>query len=187
MAMPRSWEAHRQQIVRLLEKRTGEGVAEWNARIAKVKPRDEKALRAWLSKQGVDGYPQTLLVLERFGYPDYLTASADELIDGQYAKRPELRPVYDKLIATLEKLGDVEVQARKTYVSILTPRRTFARVQASKDRVQIALRLDGRKPGGLLERSNVHDSMPVQLSFASAREIDAKAVAVLREAYEENA
>lgn len=187
MAVPRSWETHRERIVRLLEKRTGDGVAAWNARIAKQKPRDEAALRGWLSKQGVDGYPQTLLVMERFGYPDFLTATAGELLDGQYAKRPALRPVYDKLIATLEKIGDVEVQARKTYVSILTPRRTFARVQPSKDRVLVALRLDGRRPGGLLERSKVHDSMPVQLSFASSREIDATAVAVLRDAYKENA
>ena len=37
------------------------------------------------------GYPQMLLVMERFGYPDFLLASADELIDGQYADRPELR------------------------------------------------------------------------------------------------
>ena len=82
--------------------------------------------------------------------------------------------------------GAVEVQARKTYVSVLTPRRTFARVQASKDRVQVALRLDGRKPGGLLERSSVHDDMPVQIAFATPKDVSAKAVAVLREAYEES-
>ena len=182
----RSWDTFRKKIEALLEKRTGEGLAAWNARVAKQKPKTKEALRAWLSKQGVDGYPQTLLVLERFGYPDYLTASAEELIDAQYAKRPALRPVYDRVIEALTGLGDVEVQARKTYVSVLTPRRTFARVQASKDRVQVALRLDGRKPGGLLERSTVHDDMPVQLSFAAPKDVTTKAVAVLREAYEES-
>jgi hypothetical protein len=183
---PRSWDTFRKKIEALLEKRTGEGLAAWNAKVARQKPKTKEALRVWLSKQGVDGYPQTLLVLERFGYPDYLTASADELIDAQYEKRPALRPVYDKVIGALTKLGDVEVQARKTYVSILTPRRTFARVQASKDRVQVALRLEGRKPGGLLERSNVHDDMPVQISFTTPKDVSAKAVAVLREAYEES-
>lgn len=183
---PRSWETFRKKIEVLLEKRTGEGLAAWNARVAKQKPKTRDALRAWLSNQGVDGYPQTLLVLERFGYPSYLTASADELIDAQYEKRPALRPVFDKVIDALRKLGDVEVQARKTYVSVLTPRRTFARVQASKDRVLVALRLDGRKPGGLLERSRVHDDMPVQLSFATPKDVTAKAVAVFREAYEES-
>src|SRR5207247_10963839 len=37
-----------------------------------------------LTKQGVIGYAQTLLVMERFGYPDFMTATADELMDGQY-------------------------------------------------------------------------------------------------------
>jgi hypothetical protein len=32
-----------------------------------------------------------VLVMERFGYPDYLLAAADELIDGQYADRPGRR------------------------------------------------------------------------------------------------
>jgi hypothetical protein len=183
---PRSWDTFRKKIEALLEKRTGEGLAAWNARVAKQKPKSKDALRAWLKTQGVDGYPQTLLVLERFGYPDYLTASAAELVDAQYEKRPALRPVYETLIAALQKLGEVEVQARKTYVSILTPRRTFARVQAQKDRVLVALRLEGRRPGGLLEPSRVHDDMPVQLAFASSKEIDKKAVAILREAYEES-
>lgn len=34
------------------------------------------------------GYARSLLVMERFGYPDFLRASGDELIDGQYADRP---------------------------------------------------------------------------------------------------
>ena len=46
---------------------------------------DESTLRAWLNDQGVTGYPQMLLVMERLGYPDYLEATADELIDRQYA------------------------------------------------------------------------------------------------------
>jgi hypothetical protein len=27
------------------------------------------------------------------GYPDFMTAESDELIDGQYADRPQLRPI----------------------------------------------------------------------------------------------
>ena len=37
--------------------------------------------------------------MERFGYPDFLLATADELIEKQYADRPQLRPVYDAIIA----------------------------------------------------------------------------------------
>jgi hypothetical protein len=38
-----------------------------------------KQLRTWLTQQGVTGNAQSHLVMERFGYPDFLLASADEL------------------------------------------------------------------------------------------------------------
>lgn len=52
---------------------------------------DEAGLRAWLTKEGITGYAFTLLVMEQFGYPDFLLASADDLIEDQYADRPQLR------------------------------------------------------------------------------------------------
>src|SRR3989442_14452972 len=97
---------------RLLEKRTGEGVATWNRRIKREQLEDEDSLRAWLTKQGVTGYAQTLLVMERFGYPDFLTATADELIDGQYADRPQRRPIFDAVIAAAAGRGDATLHAR---------------------------------------------------------------------------
>ena len=63
---------------------------------------DEASLRAWLSKKGVTGYPAMLLVMERFGYPDYLQASADDLIETQYADRPAMRAIYDAVLAADE-------------------------------------------------------------------------------------
>jgi hypothetical protein len=67
----RTWAEMRADIVQLVERRTGDDDA-WNARIAERRPADEAELRAWLSEQGVTGYPQMLLVMETFGYPDWL-------------------------------------------------------------------------------------------------------------------
>jgi len=173
---------------RLLRERTGQDVAAWNKRIRAHKPKDEPALRAWLTQAGVTGYAQTMLVHETFGYPDWLVASADALIDGQYAARPALRPIFDALLAATAGLGAVTVQARKTYVSLLTPRRTFARVQPdNKGRVNVALRLVKGKPGGRLAPSRIHESMPVQISFTSLDDLDGEALAWLQKAYDENA
>src|SRR5690606_26971750 len=116
--------------------------------------------RAWLEGQGVTGYGRDLVIWEVVGYPDFLTASADELVDGQYADKPHLRPIYDALIAAVANLGEAVVQSRKTYVSLVAPRRTFAIVQASKTRVELALRLKDREPAGRLERSRIHENMP---------------------------
>jgi len=188
VAKVRDWQGMRAMFERLLEERTGTGVATWNLRIKKERLDDEKSVRAWLTKQGVTGYAQTLLVMERFGYPDFLTATGDELIDGQYADRPHLRPIFDAVVKAAVGLGDVTIQARKTYVSLVSPRRTFARVQpTTKNRVDLTLRLDGEKPGGRLRPSKIHETMPVQIGLSSPKEVDAEAVRWLRRAYHESA
>src|SRR2546430_8500252 len=56
--------------------------------------------------------------------------AAGRLIADQYADRPQLRPVLAAVLAAVPALGPVTVQARKTFVSLVSPRRTFAVVQA---------------------------------------------------------
>ena len=181
------WSRHREMSLRVLEKQTGESLEDWNRRIREENFKDEKSLRAWLKKQGVTGYAEGLLVMERFGYPDFLTASADELIEGQYADRPHLRHIYDAIISASMEIGYITVQARKTYVSLLTPRRTFARIQpATKNRLDVALRLEGQKPEGRLRPSTIHDTMKVQIGLNSVEEIDEETLRWLRKAYAEN-
>ena len=187
MVKIRDWKSMQDLSARLLKERTGENVATWNRRIAKEQFRDEKSLRAWLTKQGVTGYAQGLLVMERFGYPDFLLASADDLIDGQYADRPQLRPIFDALIEAAAGLGEVTIQTRKTYVSLVTPRRTFARIQpTTKSRVDLAVRLEGHKPGGRLQPSKIHETTRFQISLASIDEIDTEVLTWLQEAYDQN-
>jgi len=182
----RDWSRNRQTWVRVLENSTGKGVEEWMRRIATARVTSESGLRAWLSTQGVTGYAQQLLIMERFGYPDYLVASAAELIDRQYAGRPELRAIYDKVLASTRDFGAVAVQARKTFVSLVTPRRTFARVVPRARRVELALRLDGQRPTGRLESSTIHDTMRLQIVLESRADVDEEVTRWLRRAYQEN-
>jgi Domain of unknown function (DUF5655) len=187
MTRIRDWKGMRDMSARLLEERTGEDVESWNRRIKKESFNDEKALRAWLTKQGVTGYAQSILVMERFGYPDFLLASADELVEGQYDDRPHLRPILDAIIDAAAGLGEVTIQARKTYVSLVSPRRTFARVQpTTKNRVDLGLRLDGQKPGGRLQPSKIHDTMRLQISFTTRDEVDSEALDWLQRAYDQS-
>ncbi len=172
---------------RLLKECTGEGVDTWNRRIRGERLDDEEALRVWLTKQGVTGYAQSLLVMERFGYPDFLLATADELIEGQYADRPQLRPIFDAIIDAAAGLGKVTIQARKTYVSLASPRRTFARIQpTTKNRLDLGLRLEGRKPSGRLQPSKIHETMQVQIGLTSRAEVDSEVFSWLQRAFDEN-
>lgn len=185
----RDWSGMRDWMRTLVE-RSGATVEEWNARIADVGPRDEAALRAWLHDRDVRGYAQMLLVFETFGYPDFFTASADELIEAQYAGRPALRPVYDRVVLAALSVGDVSVQARKTYVSLLTPRRTFAIVKAAtKTRVDLGLRLDGAEPDGRLLPAKAlgNETINVRVALAAPDDVDDEVVELLRRAYDASA
>lgn len=187
MSETRDWKGMKDMSARLLKERTGEDVETWNQRIRLEDFKEEQDLRAWLTARAVTGYPQTLLVMERFGYPAWYLASADELILGQYADRPQLRPIFDAILDAAAGLGEVVVQARKTYVSLVSPRRTFARVQpTTKTRVDLGLRLEGQKPVGRLQPSKIHDTMRLQISFASPEELDSEALDWLQKAYEQN-
>jgi hypothetical protein len=187
MAQTRDWREMTSWIAGLLKERTGEDVAEWNRRIQAKGFEDEPSLRAWLTEQGVIGYAQSLLVWERFGYPEHFLASADKLIDAQYADRPHLRPIFDAIIDAATGLGEVVIQARKGYVSLVTPRRTFARVQpTTKNRVDLALRLEGQEPGGRLQPSKIHETTPLQIGLTAREEVDAEVLNWLKRAYKQN-
>jgi len=184
----KSWEEMRDWAADLLLTRTGADVQAWKRRAADAGIADEQALRSWLAGQGVTGYAQALLVWEGFGYPDFMTAGADELIEAQYADRPQLRPVFDAVLAALPALGQVTVQARKTLVSLVGPRRTFAVVQATtKSRVDLGLRLDNSKPGGRLLAARDIGAANLRIALTGPGDIDDELLGWLRRAYDENA
>jgi hypothetical protein len=191
MNMPaaRDWRQMNEWIADLLKRRTGDDVETWNARVRESGASDEASLRAWLAERGVTGYPQNLLVMEQFGYPDFLLASADELINGQYADRTALRPILDAVLVRAGQVGDVTIQARKTYVSLVTPRRTFATVQAAtRRRVDLGLRLANPPLGGRLQAAGSvgGGSVSARIGLASVDEVDDEVEHWLRRAYEEN-
>lgn len=184
------WRELRQRIADLLFRRTGQTVDQWNDRVRQLTPPNREFLEQWLTDQGVTGYPRMLLANEYFGYPDFLTATADELIDGQYASRPHLRPILDAVLVRAAELGEVTIQARKGYVSLVGPRRTFATVQAStRQRVDLGLRISSSPTGGRVRgRSGLGSTqMTARIPLASVEEVDDEVAGWLRRAYEENA
>jgi hypothetical protein len=180
----------RDQEIKWLIDRTGEGLETWNARVRESGKEDEASLRAWLSDKGVTGYPAMLLVMERFGYPDYLQTSAEGLIENQYADRPGTRPIYDALLALLPDIGEIEVQARKTYVAFLTPKRTFsALVPTTRTRSDLGLRLPATQPdSGKLEKAKnfPQSSVTHKIGLTSADDLNDEVVGWIKRSYAEN-
>jgi Family of unknown function (DUF5990)/Domain of unknown function (DUF5655) len=115
---------------------------------------------------------------------------ADELIAGQYADRPQLRPILEAVLAEVPGLGPVTVQARRTLVTLFTPRRAFAAVRATtRNRVDLGLRLDDAEPGGrLLAAGNVGGGgVTVRVPLGRPDDVDDEVRDLMRRAYAENA
>jgi hypothetical protein len=187
MTTTRDWRHYRTEWMRLLLRQTGRDLDHWNARIKEQAFGDPKHLKHWLAAQGVTGYAEQLLVMEGFAYPDWMTASADDLIDRQYADRENLRPVYEAIITAAESVGEIVIQARKGFVSLLTPKRTFARIQpTTKARIDLGLRLERSRPRGRLQPSRMHETMPVQVSLTESKDVDDAVIGWIRAAYKEN-
>jgi len=112
---------------------------------------------------------------------------SDELVDAQYAGRPQLRPVLDAVLAAAARLGPMTAAARRTCVSLVSPRRTFAAVQATtKSRVDLGLRLDGVPPAGrlLVAKNIASGTINLRIGLSGPGEVDEEVAGWLRRAYD---
>ena len=114
-------------------------------------------------------------------------SSAGDLVAAQYGGKKEgLRPIYDKLIAAVEKLGaDVEVAPKKAYVSLRRSKQ-FAIIQPSTaTRVDVGLNLKGDPAGERLEASGSFNSMVShRVRVGSVKEVDKQLLGWVQAAYE---
>jgi hypothetical protein len=95
--------------------------------------------------------------------------------------------VLDAVLAALPALGPATVQARKTLVSLLTPRRTFAVIQpTTKARVDLGLRLEDQPPGGRLLAVRDLGAATVRIALTGPQDVDDDVLRWLRRAYQEN-
>ncbi|MDQ0736107.1 hypothetical protein [Arthrobacter agilis] len=126
-----SWQSMVGTNAARLLRTTGRTPADWatDARSAGITTRED--LSRWLQDQGVTGYNRMSIDWEVFGLPDVFRQSADELYAAQYADRPALRPVADRILLWAGQTPGVTIQMRKTYVSLQTPRRKFAQLTPS--------------------------------------------------------
>jgi hypothetical protein len=123
-----------------------------------------------------------------FGYPEFMLRDADELIDGQYASHPQLRPIADSILAWASATEGVQIQMRKGYVSLLSPRRKFAQVtRSTNSAVDVALRLDA-PAGGRLEqvRTRADDPFTLRVRLGSPEHVDDELLEILAAALEQN-
>lgn len=164
---------------------TGRSLDQWTLLARKAKLADAKAARAWAKKQGLSVVYATAVVEGLFRSH---ASSEDALIDAQYSgAKTALRPVYDALIETIRRLGDdVAILARKSQVTC-SRQTTFAVIRAAtKDRIDVALKLHGTRPTArLVANSKAMASDPSHVvAVHSESDIDRELVGWLAAAYD---
>src|SRR5262249_8857766 len=121
------------------------------------------------------------------GRPPRVTAAADEVTGGESADGTQRRRVLAAVLTVPPALGPVTVQARKTIVSLVSPRRTFAVVQATtRTRVDLGLRLENTAPGGRLQVARNMGGATVRIALAGPGDVDGEGRDWMRRACEES-
>ena len=107
----------------------------------------------------------------------------DDLIEKQYAAKPNLRPIYDAIVTAASGFGpDVEIVPKQASVSL---RRTkqFALVSpATKTRVDVGINLKGEPGTGRLKA--VGGMCTHSVGVTELAQVDAELTGWLRDAYE---
>lgn len=197
MVDAKDWREMHEWSAQLLRRQTGQSVDDWNKRIRETGINTRDDLQKWLIGHDINGYAQQLLIMERFGYPDFMVKSAEELVEDQFADRPHLRPVFDEVIGAgvgIAQQGLVEVQARRTFVTLRTQRRKFAMVKATtKTRIDLGLRIVDLADGharfvNRLQSAKVlrDDAMTHRIPLARLEDVDDEVCYWLAVAYEQN-
>ena len=114
-------------------------------------------------------------------------SEADPLEEIYSGPKAGLRPIHDKIMAGIHKLGEFEVAPKKTYLS-LRRKKQFAMVgPATNSRIEVGLnmkdvpateRLLAEKPGGMCQ---------YKVKITDAKQIDKELLAWLRIAYDTSA
>lgn len=180
-------EAALQTMVRNLEKQTGKSFEEWIKIVRASKLTKARQITDFLkAEHGLSfGYANTI-ALKALG-SDAGSSTAEDLIEAQYAgAKAQLKPIYDALLAAVQKFGsDVEIAPKKAYVS-LRRKKQFACFQPSTvTRMDVGINLKGTAPTARLELSGSFNAMVShRVRITKEAEVDKELIGWLRKAYD---
>jgi len=189
--MAKSPEEQAASMVVNLPEKTGKSLDSWLDLVKKSGHEKHGQIVKWLkSEHGVThGYANLIAHhhLDAGHVEAQGSGRTETLIDAQYEKKADLRPIYEALRKKIAAFGDdVEFSPKKTYVSLRRSKQ-FALIQPStKTRLDVGIKFAERAPKGRLEASGSWNAMVShRVKLADVSEVDDELVGWLREAYEQ--
>ncbi len=170
-----------------LPEKTGKSLQQWKALLNKQGFAKHGEMMHFLkSEHGVSHGFANFIVL-KYREADAASAAPEDLVAKQYAKKPDLLPIYEALKKMILALGDdIHVSPKKAAVSFRC-KRQFALVQPStKTRIDLGLKLDNTLPQGRLEPSGPFGTMcSHRVQLTSVEQVDNELMRLLKEAYQQ--
>jgi hypothetical protein len=187
--MAKSPEEMEASMIANLREKTGKTLEEWLAVARKSKLTKHGELVKLLKTEHELTHGYANLVAHKLLQSDAGSAveAGEDLVGAQYGgAKAVLRPIYDALIAAVQRFGnDVELAPKKAYVSLRRSKQ-FALIQPSTaTRVDVGINLKGAPPTARLEASGSFNSMVShRVRLATAKDVDKELVAWLKAAYD---
>lgn len=166
---------------------TGRDLAAWIKVVDSCGTKKRNEVIAWLKSVHGFGHMNASLLAgihANGGKPVY--QSTDNLLDAQFAKAAEMRPLFDEFIEFVRKnFPNSTVLPKKTYVSILE-NREFAAVNIKAKELRVGLDLGDRPFDEKIAKAKLTGPMPrISHMFVlmDAKQLDASLVEALKESH----
>jgi hypothetical protein len=179
-------EKEMESMIRNLAEKTGKSLDAWIAVAKKSGSEKHGEIVKHLKENGLThGYAN--LVAHSMLKSASVHADEGDLIEAQYSgAKAALRPIYDKLMAEVQKFGpDLEIAPKKGYVS-LRRKKQFGIIQPSTaTRLDVGINCKTVPATTRLEPSGSFNAMVShRVRVESAKEVDQELIGWLKNAYE---
>lgn len=172
----------------LLEK-TGKPLEHWIKIVQKSKIEKHKAIIDFLKSEHGFTYGFANFVAHKAKKSDAGSSDDTTLLQDQYKGKEVLFPIYEKLIAVIDKLGnDITKTPKKSSVSIIR-KKQFALIKpATKTRIDLGLKIKDKPITDRLENSGPFGTMCThRVRLSEVNDVDKELIGWLKEAYEKGA
>lgn len=174
-----------------IEKRTGKSFAELSeiVKASGLKKHGELVAMLKATLGMGHGDANTLVHTVRKSVDDDSGASkavsTEDVLAGLYSgAKAGLRPIHDRLLTELGKLGDFEEAPKKTYVSYRR-KKQFAMIgPATNTRVEVGLNMKGVKATERLQALPAGQMCNYKIKLTDVQDVDAELLSWIRMAYE---
>lgn len=169
----------------LLEK-TGKSLDHWIKVVKDSKIEKHKAIIDFLKAEHGFTYGYANFVSMKARKADAGSIDDADLLTAQYKGKEALKPIYEKLISVIDKIGnDITKAPKKASVSIIR-KKQFALIKpATKTRIDLGLKIKDKAITKRLENSGPFGTMCThRVRLMTPEEVDAELIDWLKEAYE---